>query len=169
MRSLISALVISSFSLNALEPEDIDYVTSSSLPPAVWETLLKHWDELSPYALSAHINPFYLRGDLNGDGNLDTAILIIERTTGKAGVLIVDGAGDQIEVLGAGQLIGSGRDDFSWVDAWYVYPKGAVDKGADQTTPPQLISDGLMLIKTESASGLIFWTGTEFQWYQQGD
>jgi hypothetical protein len=35
--------------------------------------------------------------------------------------------------------------------------------------PPELKGDAIMAIKTESASGLIYWNGSKFEWCQQGD
>lgn len=44
-----------------------------------------------------------------------------------------------------------------------------VGRGADGKAPPKLRGDGLMVIKTESASALIYWNGKRYAWYQQGD
>jgi hypothetical protein len=44
-----------------------------------------------------------------------------------------------------------------------------VQRGADETAPPTLKGDALMVIKTESASALIYWNGRGYSWYQQGD
>ena len=55
------------------------------------------------------------------------------------------------------------------MDAWYVYDRGKVEQGAFEEAPPTLKGDALMVINTESASGLIYWDGDAFAWYQQGD
>jgi hypothetical protein len=162
-------MVLISASLEALEFDDLEPSTANSLPPVVWASLRRHWEELSAYALSAHINPYYLQGDFNGDGHTDTCLLLRERASGKAGILIVDGATELTSVLGAGQHFGNGGDDFAWMDAWYVYPQGLVQRGADERAPPLLEGDALMLIKTEAASAIVYWTGAEYAWYQQGD
>ena len=49
------------------------------------------------------------------------------------------------------------------------FHRGPVGKGADGKAPPKLRGDALMVIKTESASALIYWNGTRYAWYQQGD
>lgn len=121
------------------------------------------------YTPVAHLNPFYLHGDFNGDGRLDTAILIRNSATGKIGIAILHAGAKSIIVLGAGRKFGNGGDDFRWMDAWHVYPKAPVQRGADETDPPKLKGDALMVIKTESASGLIYWNGKRYRWYQQGD
>ena len=56
------------------------------------------------------------------------------------------------------------------MDAWYVYPRGPVGRNAfDAGAPPTLNGDALMVIKTEAASGIIYWAGTAYEWYQQDD
>ena len=88
---------------------------------------------------------------------------------GKRGILIVHIGADEYVVIGAGNRIGNGGDDFRWMDAWQVYPRGEVGQGADPATPPRLIGDALLAINTESASGVIYWSGSRYEWYQQGD
>src|SRR6267378_1448593 len=38
------------------------------------------------YEVSFRVKPFYLRGDLNGDGKIDVAVLVKQRSTGKLGI-----------------------------------------------------------------------------------
>jgi hypothetical protein len=65
--------------------------------------------------------------------------------------------------------LGNAGDDFSWMDAWYVFQRGPVRRGADEKAPPKLRGDALMVSKSESASALIYWNGKNYAWYQQGD
>jgi hypothetical protein len=44
-----------------------------------------------------------------------------------------------------------------------------VQRGADGKPPPKLRGDALMVMKTEAASGLVYWDGKRYGWYQQGD
>ncbi len=123
-----------------------------------------------PYSLMAWLNPYYLRADFNGDGSSDIAVLVQEKATDKKGIFIIHGDTHHHFVLGAGTAIGNGGDDFSWMDAWYVHPRGSVGQTADEdAAPPALKWDALMVIKIESASGVIYWTGTGYAWRQQGD
>ena len=64
---------------------------------------------------------------------------------------------------------GNAGDNFSGLDAWHVFRHGPVQRGADGKPPPKLRGDALMVIKTEAASGLIYWDGKRYGWYQQGD
>lgn len=161
---IVAALMILAGQALAAEREDIDFVTGASLPPDVWESLTRG----NSYAIVSLINPFYLQGDFDGDGWRDTAVLVKERTSGKRGVAVVF-KGGKVRIVGAGKDAGDGTTDLDWMDAWYVERKGSVAQGATDEAPPELKGDGLMVIKTESGSGLIYWDGKRFRFYQQGD
>jgi hypothetical protein len=121
------------------------------------------------YALSTRLHPFLLQGDFNGDGALDVAILVSRRGTGARGIALLHAGSTRPELVGAGHATGDGGEDFSWMDAWSVYPKGAVHRGADGSSPPRLRGDALLVEKLESASAIIYWDGAGYRWYQQGD
>lgn len=150
----------------AAGPSDLDYVIGASLPPWAVDSLAK-FPKTANYTLSARLNPYYVQGDFDGDGSADMAVLVVEKASGKHGIAFILRRG--IEIVGAGRAIGNGGDDLSWIDAWYVYEKGMVEQGASDDAPPTLKGDAVMAIKTESASGLIYWNGSGFAWYQQGD
>jgi hypothetical protein len=121
------------------------------------------------YDLSLRINPFYLRGDFNGDGKIDVAVLVKQRSTGKLGIAIVHGATDKVTLLGAGTAIGNGGDDFEWMDTWQVYSKSFVNKQPVEKSGQHLRGDALLVSKREAASALIYWNGKNYVWLQQGD
>ena len=146
---------------------DIDFLAAASLAPEIRAVFEKQL--LRRYQISPHINPFYLHGDFDGDGQTDTALLIKDRSSGKIGIAILHGKTHRIAVVGAGQALGNAGDDFSWMDAWYVFQRGPVRRGADEKAPPKLRGDALMVSKSESASALIYWNGKNYAWYQQGD
>jgi hypothetical protein len=146
---------------------EFDFLTAASLAPEIRAHVEDHL--LKRFRVSTRINPFYLHGDFDGDGQFDTALLIEERSSGKSGVAILQGKSNRMAVIGAGQAFGNGGDNFSWMDAWYVYRRSPVRRGADGKTPPKLRGDALMVSKSESASALIYWNGKNYAWYQQGD
>jgi hypothetical protein len=110
--------------------------------------------------LSFRMNPFYLSGDFNGDGKIDIAVLVKQRTTGKLGIAIVHGATDKVTMRGAGVAIGNGGDDFEWMGSWRVYSKDSVAREAGAGGVPHLHGDALLVSKSEAASALIYWNGS---------
>lgn len=152
---LAIAVLLSAAPSHAAAPEDLPFALASSLPPQVVAAFGRFPDS-SKYSFAAHLNPFYLHGDFNGDGKPDTAILVKHKASGKIGVAILHGEGG-ISVLGAGRDFGNGGDDWNWMDAWRV------ERRKDGR------GDALLVMKTESASGLVEWRGRGYRWRQQGD
>jgi hypothetical protein len=97
-----------------------------------------------------------------------SAVLVHEKSSSKVGIAIAR-QGGEVAILGAGTAFGNGGDDFAWLDHWFTYTQDVVPPGADESAPPTLRGDALWVEKSESASALIYWTGSEFRWYQQGD
>jgi hypothetical protein len=124
---------------------------------------------LANYDLSVRVNLSYLRGDFDGDGKADIAVLVKQRSTGKLGIAIIHGGKDKVTILGAGVGIGNGGDDFEWMDSWQVYSKDRVARGAGETSIPHLRGDALLVGKSEAASALIYWNSKRYVWFQQGD
>jgi len=154
VRIAMTALLLAAPS-QAAAPEDLPFALASSLSPDVVAALARFPDK-DKYLLVATLNPFYLHGDFNGDGKPDTAILVKHKVSGKIGVALIHGAGG-IVVLGAGRDFGHGGDDWAWMDAWRV-ARRKDGRG-----------DALLVMKTESASGLVSWDGRAYRWRQQGD
>src|SRR6266496_696214 len=121
------------------------------------------------YEVSFHVNPFYLRGDFNGDGEVDVAVLVKQYSTGKVGIAIIHGRTNKVAILGAGTHVGNGGNDFEWMDYWQVYPKGRVARGTREPSVPRLHGEALLVGKSEAASGLIHWDGKRYVWFQEGD
>ena len=140
----------------------------SDLPDAV-KKALTNGSTGEKHALSFRIKPSYLEGDFNGDGKMDTAVLVEERSTGKLGIAIVHGTTGKVTVLGAGIAIGNGGDDFEWMDSWKVYSKTHAARPREKTSVPSFRGDALLVEKSEAASALIYWNGKKYVWSQRGD
>jgi hypothetical protein len=138
------------------------------VPDAV-KRALTNGSQGKEYNLSFRMNPSYLAGDFNGDGKMDVAVFVQERSTGKLGIAIVHGTTGKMTILGAGIGIGNGGDDFEWMDSWQVCSKTRAAHAADETSVPRLRSDALLVEKSETASALIYWNGKRYVWSQQGD
>jgi hypothetical protein len=146
---------------------------SSPLPGAIHEVsdavkkTLTNGSLGKEFDLSFRMNPSYL-GDFNGDGKMDVAVLVKERSTGKLGIAIVHGTTGKVTILGAGIGIGNGGDDFEWMDSWQVYSKTHAAHAAGESVP-RLRGDALLVEKSEAASALIYWNGKRYVWSQKGD
>jgi hypothetical protein len=142
-----------------------DLETQSGLPE--W---FRTWFEAkgpqARYEVSCYLNPFYLRGNFDARGQLDLAVLVVERSTGKRGVLVVHRPGLASYLLGAGTEIGSGGDDFNWLDVWHVDAAPRLETGRPKAG---FVGEVLNLIKSESASGWVGWNGREYVWVQGSD
>lgn len=123
---------------------------------------------VSVYDLDAHVNPFCQRADFDGDGKLDFAAIIRERSSGKIGIAIIHRSTGALFIVGAGKS-GIHGDDYAWIDAWSVFDKDVVAQGAGGGPPPKLEGDALLIFKTDAASAILWWTGSGYRWYQQGD
>ena len=121
------------------------------------------------YEFAAYRKPLFLRADFNGDGKADTAIWVRQKRTRKVGIAVIHSGTNAVFFLGAGSTIGNGGDNFDWMDYWQVYPKGKVGKGSGETKIVRLQGDALLVGRKESASGLLYWNGKRYLWYQQGD
>jgi hypothetical protein len=114
---------------------------------------------------SGTVSPRSLSGDFDGDGKTDEAIVV--KRGREQGILICrSGAGSSI-ILGGGIAFNDMRNlDFS---SWRLHKRNIrVARGAGQGRPPVLRGDALVL-EWESASAVVYWNGTKFIWYQQGD
>lgn len=137
--------------------------------PEPVERAIIHGSLAKKYELAFRLNPSYLRGDFNGDGKIDVAVLVKQRSTGKLGIAIIHGVTDRVTILGAGTAIGNGGDDFEWMDTWQTYSKDRGGHAASETGLPLLRGDALLVGKSEAASALIYWNGKRYIWLQQGD
>jgi hypothetical protein len=146
-----------------------DSSTQSWNIPEVVTRLFKKQGIASQFDISLELNPFYLRGDFDGDGKPDIAVLVREKNTRKIGIAICNSQGNKVVVVGAGRKCGNGSDDFVWMDVWAVYPKGSVRMGVGERSVPVLRGEALYVAKSESCSALIYWNGKDYVWYQQAD
>jgi uncharacterized alpha/beta hydrolase family protein len=122
------------------------------------------------YKINRDLNPFYLRGDFDGDKNTDYALAVIQSKTNYKGFLIYHPSTKKYFLIGAGKSIPEGYgEDYSMIDAWEVYDRKIVGQGVTELKPPKLTGEAILVQKLESSSGLIYWDGKEYKWYQQGD
>ena len=99
------------------------------------------------------------------------ALNVRDRKSGKRGIAVWHSSDHAWHVIAAGRkLAPDGDDDFAWMDEWSIHNRAIpAEEGVDAGGPPKLRGDAILAEKQESASGLIFWDGKEYRWYQQGD
>lgn len=147
----------------------VKLVWDSNLPDDLY--MFYHQEKIeNSYEINKGLNPFYLRGDFDGDKKTDYALAIIEIQTKKKGILIYHKSTKKHFIAGAGISIPNGHsDDYAWMDAWEVSDEKKVEKGIGETEKIKLIGEAIVVRKIEASSGLIYWNGKEYSWYQQGD
>ena len=147
------------------------YATAQGISP---QLQLPYWAEQmwltlshsSNIQLSTRLNPCLWRGDFNGDGKCDLALLIAHTGSKKEGIAFLL-QGKRPLIIGAGTEFGNGGDDFSWMDSWYV--ENRETKRGNNSGSVSLHSDGLVVAKEGSASALIYVRNGKPQWHQYGD
>ena len=150
-----------------------------NLPPEV-SNRLQEENFASRYEISTKLNPFYLRGDFDGDSTPDYAVLVVNRATRVAGIAMIRSRTKHVEVLGAGGINlsvaatedGSPAyklDGFDWMDAWHVERKQHIKFTGIDKPVTGMAAEGLLVEKSESAAGLIYWDGKQYRWLQMSD
>ncbi len=114
------------------------------------------------YRINRWMNPFYLRGDFDGDKQADYVALIEEVATKKQGFLFCFGdAQRKPQILGAGVSIpvegGLPADDWATINVWGVAPGCGGGK-----------LECLFIEKAYAGSGWFIWNGRQFTWRQGG-
>jgi hypothetical protein len=91
------------------------------------------------------MNPFFLRGDFNGDGELDIAFWVLNRETQERGVAILHSTLDRLYVFGAGRSLPEpqgGESTAINVDAWHLVPRGSVESHPYGDIPTIALTEG---------------------------
>ena len=133
------------------------------------------------YVLISSIKPSFLSADFNADTYEDIAVLVVAKKTKKKGVLIIHQKTNTFAILGAGNRLSDGGDDFSWIDKWQLYKKRVVfeslfdKKSGDiiESRKVDLKQTGILLEDYEDGAvlsgGILYWNGKTYQWIQQGE
>ncbi len=120
--------------------------------------------------LQSKRNPYYLRGDFDGDGAPDYAIIVRSLTTKSNGVLVCRGNGSVVRLgsgIGGPQFSDMAADNFI-APNWAVYTrKETADlKSFSSNVPrpvPSPVAESIVMIWEDGIS-LIYWDGKKFRW-----
>jgi hypothetical protein len=144
---------------------DVASNVDAGVPDSIWKVAAAGGLD-SLYAIAVRLQyPPYLRGDFDGDGVTDAAVLIEQRSTGKLGVALVHMGMRRVFIVGAGTPVTGGPDDLSWIDQWEVFPKDATfDLIIKDRPSSHLLGDALWIARRDSASAFLVWTGSGYAW-----
>lgn len=139
-------------------------IAEANTPPELLErgAAAKIWGD---YAIERRLNPFYLRGDLDGDGAPDYLVSVAPKI-GAGGVprlVVLRGGGRPAVWLDDAADGGFPRD------AWYVHDRGSSILPGPRGQAPELKSDGVVLLDLESRGALVYWDGARFRTYWLSD
>lgn len=168
LRAVASLLAFMPALAHGASGDDLGFETAANLPAEVWEKILAS-DALRDYKLSAHLNPFYLHGDFDGDGLRDTAVLIRHSISNRNGIAVFHANRQAPFILGSDGPVAENTGYASVFNSWSVMSRGPVRMGADETPPPTLMGDALVLVKLEASSVIMHWNGVSYATYWQGD
>ena len=108
-------------------------------------------------AQSSKKMPAMVRGDFDGDGHADIALLVEQSASHKIGIVILHDGSRAAALFGAGVKFGNGGDNFEWMDHWAIAKAGTSR------------SDALLVEREESGGGLIVFANGAYHWRQHGD
>ena len=118
---------------------------------------------LKTYRIDSRVNPYYLRGDFDGDAKADFAVMVIGPNSKSSGLAICQGNGRHF-VLGAGSRpeFSQKKDDNFLSSDWEVltlaeFRDQVYDKKAAANAKGEVI-----LLSWEDGSSYIYWDGTAY-------
>ena len=115
---------------------------------------------------SCYIKPCEIKGDFDGDGKKDLAVLV-QNSRGQKGIEIW--LHKKTIQLGAGQPFGNGGLNFDWMDHWELRHQKSEPVLTKKNQGRAVVADSLFVEQSHAASAIIRWDGTQFEWIQQGD
>jgi hypothetical protein len=138
--------------------------------PALMDTCLQSPTVRKRVSLSMQVNPFYLRGDFDGDSRPDYAIAVKGLKSGKMRVLVCTAAKGTF-VLGreeSGQAFSSMPADNFFAPNWMVYTRAEVRELTSYTSNVPAPILGLrgeaIAMVWEDGISMIHWDGQRFRW-----
>lgn len=134
---------------------------------------------VSPFKLDYRVNPYYLRGDFDGDGLIDLAIALrgaTDDTKRATGICRVKGPSEMRGSLAKGQLVDDGISESVPVMGWTVVSRKAIMAVLRQSKAPaqrvmalrRKLARGrgeILHFPYEDGEGVIFYVDGHSEWY----
>lgn len=166
----------------AIVPDGFNYY----LPSIVWKYLPEGIDRtfyeppknVPEHEIITNWNPYYLRVDLNGDGQHEYVITIRNLNSGKKGILVCgfnkhckalfSGIPTSIKALDfeKGTVKSRSMDDLGWANMWRVYDQkdgfALFDRAKKYLTEADLpVGEVVNVSKLEGGGVYIYWNGSQ--------
>ncbi len=125
------------------------------------------WCAFDPDKLSIHtsMNPFFLAGDYDGNGQSDAAVWIRNSRSKELGIAMFLRGQPKPTIVGAGTALYDRGEDYQSFDIWSLIPKGEVLESHWEDRQVKLRGDAILVAKSESSSHAIYWDGKKISVY----
>lgn len=114
------------------------------------------------YSFDTRINPFYLNVDANGDKNLDFAAIVVEKASGRRGIIVLEQATDSLHVFGAGNQNTLGGANWNWLIGWKVEDRLTAGSGVKKN-----VGMAFILFTDKETVNWLYWGGKDWEWIEQ--
>ncbi len=112
-----------------------------------------------------HLNPYFLRGDFDGDGKPDYLVRLISAEPERPGRLAV--------IHGKGAVSWLDRSEelqYPGPNVWSVLPGDPIEQSPyEEAPPPSFRGDVIVMQRFEASSAYVYWDGERFRSYWVGD
>jgi hypothetical protein len=134
--------------------------------PAAIDDCIKDKAFTDRFVIDFSTNPFYLRGDFNGDGKMRYAFAIRDKRRRSLGLAVCDGSTGALTLLGqvAGEKFSDMEEDNFISQDWEVYENSAL-KGLFLAMDEVPAAKGEVIAMIwEDGVGLIYFDGKSYKW-----
>jgi len=123
---------------------------------------------LRGYRVDPRVNPYYLRGDFDGDNKADYAVMIIRPKREPSGLAICQGDG-RIFVRGAGSepKFSTKKDDNFLSSNWEVLTQAKFREYACDKKKGALARGEVISLNWEDGTGFVFYNGSQYRWFEE--
>jgi len=124
--------------------------------------------KLKPYKIDPQVNPYYLRGDFDGDGKADFAVTVLGPKSDVSGLLICHGDGKAF-VMGAGSTpkFSSKKDDNFLSSDWEVVTLAEFRELLYNKKIADLAKGEVICLTWEDGNAYIYWDGDRYRWFSE--
>ena len=116
-------------------------------------------------AIDVAVNPFYVRGDFDGDGRMDVAIRAMWEKPENGRLAVCMGSGHNAVVGTAGSAktrpFSSMPHDRFWGTSWEIVDRS---KAQSWSSRKLAIKGEAIAMHWETESGLVYWDGANLRW-----